>query len=93
MIGLGVVIAKLKNIFGANSVESQGFFQATHIGMLFAFTGVLTIAAAVYFFLEIRAEIRARTYTAKIHYSIALAFVIVLLGLVVVWYLMLPLGR
>jgi uncharacterized membrane protein YidH (DUF202 family) len=90
MIGLGVVIAKLRYILGTNLPETSGVFHAANIGLMFAFVGMLTIAASVFFFLEIRAEIRARTYSAKIHFSIALAVVMVLLGSVVIWYLMQP---
>jgi uncharacterized membrane protein YidH (DUF202 family) len=92
MIGLGVVIAKLRYILGLNLPESTGIFHAANIGLLFAIVGMLTIAASVFFFLEIRAEIRTRTYSAKIHFVIALAAVMVILGSVVVWYLMQPSG-
>ncbi len=92
MIGLGVVIAKLRYILGVSTAESNGIFHAANIGLLFALIGMVTIAASVFFFLEIRSEIRRRTYTARIHFALALALMMVALGSIVVWYLMQPTG-
>ncbi len=90
MIGLGVVIAKLRYILGVNYPESSGVLHAAGLGLIFALIGILTIVGSIFFFLETRQEIRARAYTSKIHFALGLALVMVCLGLFVLWYLFQP---
>lgn len=89
-MGLGVVIAKLRYMLGSNYPETSGLVRAANIGLIFALVGIATILMSVWFFLETRKEIRLRTYKSKIHLAMALAAVMVGLGLLIVWYLLQP---
>lgn len=90
MIGLGVVIAKLRYVLGVNYAESVGALHAANIGLIFSLIGIVTIILSVFFFLQVRAEIRHRTYNHKIHFALILAVVMVFLGVVIIWYLLQP---
>lgn len=89
-MGLGVVIAKLRYLLGSNYPEAAGAVRAANIGLVFALVGVATIVLSAIIFLETRKEIRLATYSSKVHFALALAAVMVGLGLVIIWYLMQP---
>ncbi|HEY9793955.1 MAG TPA: DUF202 domain-containing protein [Candidatus Obscuribacterales bacterium] len=91
-MGLGVVIAKLKYVLGANypARESTGVIHAAHIGIFFAVIGLATIGMAVFFYLRTQNEIRSRTYRPHKAFAIVLATLMVVLGIVILWYLVQP---
>jgi len=89
-MGLGVVIAKLRYLLGANYPESSGAVRAANIGLVFALVGVATIVLSAVVFLQTRKEIRLRTYISKVQFALSLAAVMVGLGLLIIWYLMQP---
>lgn len=91
MMGLGVVIAKLRYFVGAgNYNDTSGLVHASNIGLLFALVGIVMIILSVIFFLEIRKEIRDRRYRSKIHLPLVLAALTTALGLLILWYLTQP---
>jgi putative membrane protein len=92
MMGLGVVIAKLKYIMGAAYPETSGVMHAAHIGLWFAAIGVLTVVMSVVFFLQTQKEIRDSTYKSRKFFVLLLAGLTGLLGIIILWYLMQPMG-
>lgn len=88
MMGLGVVIAKLKYIIGSNYPESSGVMHAAQIGLWFAVIGVLTILMSALFFLQTQREIRQGTYKARKLSVLILTALLGLLGIIILWYLM-----
>ncbi len=89
-MGLGVVIAKLRYILGSNYPESSGIVHAANIGLIFALVGITTIILSVFFFLQVRSQIRTRNYVSKTKLVLGLAIVMVVLGLIILWYLIQP---
>ncbi|MGH9552874.1 MAG: YidH family protein [Terriglobales bacterium] len=89
-MGLGVVIAKLKYMFGPNYPQSSGAIHAASIGLFFAFIGITTIVMAVLFFLQTQKEIRLRSYKSRKLFVLVLAGLMSMLGLLILWYLMQP---
>ena len=90
MMGLGVVIAKLRYIMGASYPTSGGLLHAVHIGLLFAIVGVVTIILSVVFFLQTQKEIRTSSYKSRKFFVLALALLTGSLGLSTVYYLTQP---
>jgi putative membrane protein len=90
MMGLGVVIAKLRYIMGPSYPVSSGLLHAVHIGLLFAIVGVVTIILSVVFFLQTQKEIRTSSYKSRKFFVLALAALTVTLGLGTVYYLTQP---
>jgi putative membrane protein len=90
MMGLGVVIAKLRYIIGAEYPDSSGIVHAAQIGLWFAAAGVLTIVMSVFFFLQTQQEIRESRYRSRKLYVLILAGLTGSLGLAILWYLMQP---
>jgi putative membrane protein len=90
MIGLGVVIAKLRYIMGANYPATGGLLHAVHIGLLFAVIGVVTIILSVVFFLQTQKEIRTSSYKSRKFFVLMLAVLTGSLGLGTVYYLTQP---
>jgi putative membrane protein len=92
MMGLGVVIAKLRYMMGtgSNFPESSGLIHAANIGLLFALIGVLTIIMSVVFFLTTQKEIRQSSYKARKVFVLIIAALTGALGLVILWYLEQP---
>ena len=92
MMGLGVVIAKLRYIMGIGSSypQSSGLIHAANIGLLFAFIGVLTIIMSVVFFLTTQKEIRESSYKARKVFVLIIAGLTGALGLLILWYLQQP---
>ncbi len=89
-MGLGIVIAKLRYILGANYPASGGIVHAANIGIIFALVGISTIIFSVFFFLQIRSQIRTRTYVSKTKWVLGSAIIMVALGLIILWYLIQP---
>jgi putative membrane protein len=89
-MGLGVVIAKLKYILGPAYPQSSGAVHAANIGLLFALMGVATIAMSVLFFLRTRQQIRSSNYVSGSVFVLILASLMIVLGLVILWYLTQP---
>jgi putative membrane protein len=92
-MGLGVVIAKLRYILGTNYPESSGIVHAANIGLIFALAGITTIVLSAFFFLQVRNQIRTRNYVSTTKLVLGLAIVMVVLGLVILWYLVQPTAR
>jgi putative membrane protein len=92
MMGLGVVIAKLRYMMGtgANFPVSAGLIHAANIGLLFALIGVITIIMSVFFFLTTQKEIRQSSYKARKVFVLVIAALTGALGLVILWYLQQP---
>lgn len=90
MMGLGVVIAKLRYIIGTSYPESSGIMHAAQIGLWFSAVGVLTIIMSVFFFLQTQKEIRETRYQSRKLYVLILAGLTGSLGLAILWYLMQP---
>lgn len=92
MMGLGVVIAKLRYILGAQYPETSGIMHAAQIGLWFAAAGVITIIVSVTFFLQTQKEIRESRFRARKSFALILAFLTCALGLAILWYLMQPMA-
>ncbi|HEY9714631.1 MAG TPA: DUF202 domain-containing protein [Chroococcales cyanobacterium] len=90
MMGLGVVIAKLRYVLGPQNPEPEGMVHAAHIGILFAYIGITTIGMAVVFFLQTQKEIRSGTYRARKLLVLLLAVLAGSTGLVILFYLAQP---
>jgi putative membrane protein len=94
MMGLGVVIAKLRYIMGMGPEQSypvsSGLIHAANIGLLFALVGVLTIIMSVVFFLTTQKEIRQSSYKARKVFVLIIAGLTGALGLLILWYLQQP---
>ena len=90
MMGLGVVIAKLRFVLDSKYSDASGVMQAAHIGIWFAVAGVITIIVSVVFFLQTQQEIRESRFRAKKYFALILAFLTVSLGLTILWYLKQP---
>lgn len=89
-MGLGVVIAKLKFILGPNYADSTGLVHASNLGLIFALVGILTIVLSVFFFLDVRKQIRNRSYRSHVQFVLITAGVTTAVGMLILWYLMQP---
>jgi putative membrane protein len=90
-MGLGVVISKMRYYGGSALAKDVELAQASNLGLLFAFCGIITIVLAVVFFLNTRSQIRDRTYRPRIELPVTLTVLISVLGLLILWYLSQPL--
>lgn len=90
-MGMGVVIAKLRYSGGSAASEAVELTWASNVGLVFALVGIVIIVFSVFFFLAAREQIRKRNYRSTIVLSLTLAGLITVLGLMVLWYLSLPL--
>jgi putative membrane protein len=90
MMGLGIVIAKLKYLVPHDYPESVGIVQASHIGWLFTAVGVVTVFLSVIYFLQTQREIRQAKFVARKLLVLILATLTGTLGLTVLWYLTKP---
>ena len=90
MIGLGVVISKLKYLMPHDYPESVGIVQAGHIGWLFAAVGVVAVFLSVIYFLQTQREIRQAKFVARKLLVLIIAGLTGTLGLTVLWYLAKP---
>jgi putative membrane protein len=90
MMGLGVVIAKLKYFMPHDYPESVGIVQAGHIGWLFTAVGVVTVFLSVVYFVQTQREIRLGKFVARKLLVLIVAVLTGSLGLAVLWYLTKP---
>jgi putative membrane protein len=90
MMGLGVVISKLKYLMPLDYPESVGIIQAGHIGWLFTAVGVVTVFLSVVYFLQTQREIRQAKFVARKLLVLIIAGLTGALGLAVLWYLTKP---
>lgn len=90
MMGLGVVIAKLRYILGVEYQTSSGVMHAAQIGVWFAAIGILTIILSVFFFLQTQKEIRQSCYRPRKAVVLTLASLTGVMGLAILWYLSQP---
>jgi len=90
MMGLGVVISKLKYLVPYDYPESVGIVQAGHIGWLFTAVGVVTVFLSVVYFLQTQREIRQAKFVARKLLVLILAALTGTLGIAVLWYLTKP---
>jgi uncharacterized membrane protein YidH (DUF202 family) len=90
MMGLGVVIAKLKYFIPHDYPESVGLVQAGHIGWLFTAVGVVTVFLSVVYYLQTQKEIRLAKFVARKLLVLIVAGLTGTLGLAVLWYLTKP---
>jgi len=90
MMGLGIVIAKLRYLLGQNYSETTGIMHAAQIGLWLSATGVITIIMSVFFFLQTQKEIRNSNYRSRKFWVMALAVLTGGLGFGILWYLMQP---
>jgi putative membrane protein len=84
-----VVIAKLRYLFPANSLTppSRGIIHASNIGLLFTVIGLLTVVLSARRYLIVQQQIRQGRYQASGNLILGFAAVVVLLGLLIIWYL------
>jgi putative membrane protein len=90
LMGMGIVISKLKYLVSSNFPEATGIVQVAHIGWLFTAVGVVTVALAVIYFLQTQKQIREATYQSRTLLVIILAGMTGALGLAILWYLTKP---
>ncbi|MDR3615314.1 MAG: DUF202 domain-containing protein [Candidatus Obscuribacterales bacterium] len=90
MMGLGVVISKLKYLMPHDYPESVGIVQAGHIGWLFTAVGVVTVFLSVVYFLQTQREIRQARFVARKLLVLIIAGLTGTLGLTILWYLTKP---
>lgn len=90
MMGLGVVIAKLKYFMPHDYPESVGIVQAGHIGWLFTAVGVITVILSVVYYIRTQREIRESKFVARKFLVLILAILTGCLGLGVLWFLAKP---
>ena len=89
-MGFGVVIAKLRYLFPPNALTPpvQGILHAANIGLLFTVIGLLLVALAAQRYLHVQKQIREQQYQASGTTLLALAAIIIALGLLTIWYLL-----
>lgn len=90
MMGLGVVIAKLKYLMPTAFPEAVGIVQAGHIGWLFTAVGVITVFLSVIYYLQTQREIRSGNFVARKLLVLIQAILTGCLGLAILWYLTKP---
>ena len=90
MMGFGVVIAKLRYIFMAsvNIPPSPGMLHASDIGMLFAAIGLIVVMLAGWRYLVVRNQIRNQDYHSSKSIFIYLSIIVIILGILIIWYLL-----
>jgi putative membrane protein len=89
-MGFGVVIAKLRFLFpsGELTPPSAGFVHASDIGLVFTGIGLLTVLFSVRRYLVVQEQIRAQKYIASNEIVLVFSGIVVVLGLLIVWYLL-----
>lgn len=89
-MGFGVVIARLRWLFppGEMSQPVPAIGSASGIGLLFTVFGLLTIVLALQRFLVVQKQIRAGRYESSGLILTIYTALIVILGLVILWYLL-----
>ena len=90
LMGLGVVIAKLKYFMPHDYPESVGIVQAGHIGWLFCAVGVVTVILSVIYYNQTQREIREAKFVARKLLVTIMAILTGCLGLAVLWFLAKP---
>jgi putative membrane protein len=86
VIGLGVVIAKLRFILGTHETN-MSMVYAANVGMALVLFGIMVVILALYAFMRVRKEIRERHYRSRVRLVLSLASVMVALGFLMLWYL------
>ncbi len=88
-MGFGVVIAKLRYLFPPNALTppSRGIVHASNIGLLFTIIGLLTVVLSARHFLPVQGQIREHRYVASGGLVLTFAAIVVLMGLLIIWYL------
>jgi putative membrane protein len=90
IMGFGVVIARLRYIFPSNALTppARGVIHAANIGLIFTVIGVFTVVLSAWRFYVVQEQIRNQRYRASLGLVVAFSTVIVVLGLVIIWYLL-----
>ena|ERR1700681_275775 len=88
MMGLGVVIAKLRYLFLAAplTLPTPGIIHASNIGLLFAVIGLLIVMTSGWRYAVVQNQIRQKIYQSSKHIVIILSVIVILLGLMIIWY-------
>ena len=89
-MGFGIVIAKLRWVFPSSSLAppAQGVVHASNIGFILTVFGLITVVLALQRFLVVQKQIRTGRYTSSGLLVTAYTGMIVLLGILIVWYLL-----
>lgn len=67
---------------------SNGLLHAADIGMLFTVVGILTVASSVWHYTTVQEQIRQQRYRSSSVMVFSFSTIIIVLGLVIVWYLL-----
>ena len=88
-MGFGVVIAKLRYLFPASALSPPtiGIIHASNIRLLFTVIGLLLVVAASWRYVVIQEQIRNQTYQTSKQLIMIFSSVVMVLGLLIVWYL------
>ncbi len=88
-MGFGVVIAKLRYLFPSTALTppSRGIVHASNIGLLFTIIGLLTVVFSARRYVVVQKQIREGRYLASESLVLGFAAIIVVLGLLIIWYL------
>jgi putative membrane protein len=90
IMGFGVVIAKLRYLFppGTLAPPARGAVHASNIGLLLAILGLLTVVLAAWHYHTVRQALRAQRFQASNRLVVVFVGIVVVLGLLIVWYLL-----
>ncbi len=88
LLGFGVVIAKLRFLEGASGLTPGTGVRSTHLGLAFAFGGLLTLVLAAWNYYRTRRMIDNGTYQPPMLVIIAFSAIAFALGLASVVYLL-----
>ena len=88
MMGLGVVIAKLRYLFLAAALtpSTAGIVHASNIGFLFAVIGLLIVMTSGWRYSVVQNQIRQKIYKSSKNIVIILSVIVIMLGLMILWY-------
>ena len=89
-MGFGVVIAKLRYLFPPNALPppSVGIIHASNLGLIFTVIGLLIVIFSVRHYVVVQDQIRNQHYRASKESILIFSGIVVVLGLLIVWYLL-----
>ena len=89
-MGFGVVIAKLRYLFPPDALTppSVGFIHASNLGLIFTVIGLLIVVFSARHYVVVQEQIRHQRYRASKESILIFSGIVVVLGLLIVWYLL-----